>query len=210
MDYDAWREWWVKRASEYFTDKIWKFSQPALIERLGIKPSDAVLELGFGYGRELSNFCRLSNHVYGLELTDWSCENTLVELVERGVSPLPILSSYDGKTLPFPTGSVNIVYSCFVIQHLSRSHAKDLIREAIRSIKDDGKVLFEFFGDPVYYKDGTDVFSGDPKEDGMYNNAYLESEIPALIDSCGGKVLWMKTTPITHQWGNNWVCFGHK
>jgi ubiquinone/menaquinone biosynthesis C-methylase UbiE len=208
MTFDKWRQWWIERAPQYFTDKIWRFSQPQLIERLKIEPHHCVLELGFGYGRELSQFCKLSNHVYGLELTDWSCENTLIELNDRGVEPLPILKSYDGLTIPYPTESFQIVYSCFVIQHLSREHAKELIKEALRVTSWHGKVLFEFFGDPSYYADGGDVFSGDENDGGMFNNAYLKEEIPTLIESCGGRLEWLETTPIAHEWGNYWVCFG--
>ena len=132
MDHEQWQKWWTDRAPEYFTDKIWRFSHPDLIDRLNIQPHHCVLELGFGYGRELSQFCALSTNVYGLELTDWSCENTLIELQGRGVRPLPRLKSYDGLRLPFPSGAFNVVYSCFVIQHLSRKHALGLIRETLR------------------------------------------------------------------------------
>lgn len=210
MNYEQWQKWWVDKAPEYFTDKIWKFSQPQLIERLGIARHHCVLELGFGYGRELSRFCRLSDNVYGLELTDWACENTLIELNDRGVKPLPRLKSYDGLVIPYPTEAFQVIYSCFVIQHLSREHARGLIREALRCLSWHGKVLFEFFGDPQYHDGGRDVFSGEDGAGGMYNNAYTAGEIPALIESCGGKMLWLETKSVTQEWGNHWVCFGKK
>ena len=208
MTYQEWQAWWVSRAPEYFTDKIWKFSQPALIQRLGIEKDHCVLEIGFGYGRELSQFCKLSDHVYGLELTDWACENTLVELTGRGVAPLPVLKSYDGQVIPFPTQAFHIIYSCFVLQHLSREHAKALIWESLRTLKADGKILFEFFGDPAFYRGGEDVFSGEDGAGGMFNNAFTESEIPGFIESCGGRLLWLEKSPVTKDWGNYWACFG--
>lgn len=208
MTYEQWKKWWVDKAPEYFTDKIWKFSQPQLIERLGIERHHCVLELGFGYGRELSQFCKLSDQVYGLELTDWACENTLTELGKRGVRPLPRLKSYDGLAIPFPAEAFQVVYSCFVIQHLSGEHAAELIREALRCLSWHGKALFEFFGDPAYHDGGLDVFSGDRDGGGMYNNAYTAGEIQALVESCGGRMLWMETRSVTHEWGNHWACFG--
>jgi len=207
MDYKQWREWWVSRALEYFTDKVWQFSKPNLIERLGIEKTHCVLEIGFGYGRELSQFCKLSDNVYGLELTDWSCENTLKMLSKRKVTPLPRLKSYDGKIIPFPTSAFNAIYSCFVIQHLSRQHALDLIKESIRVLGYQGKILFEFFGDPTYYNNGQDVFSGEDGAGGMFNNAYVSSEIPGIIESCGGRLLWCEVSSVTHEWGNHWACF---
>jgi ubiquinone/menaquinone biosynthesis C-methylase UbiE len=210
LDYKQWQEWWVTRAPEYFTDKSWKFSQPAMIALLGIEKHHCILELGFGYGREISQFCKLSDNVYGLELTDWACENTLVELTSRRVKPLPRLKSYDGKIFPFPTEAFHAIYNCFVIQHLSREHAKEIIKETLRVLKADGKALFEFFGDPQYYNNGEDVFSGEDGAGGMFNNAFIESEISDFIKSCGGEVIWLKNSPVTNDWGNHWVCFGRQ
>lgn len=210
MNYAEWRKWWVDKAPEYFTDKAWQFSQPDLIKRLDIQPHHCVLELGFGYGRELSQFCKLSVNVYGLELTDWARENTLVELGQRDIRPLPRLKSYDGLTIPFPSGAFNVVYSCFVIQHLSRDHAAGLITETLRTLAHDGLTLFEFFGDPQYHNGGGDVFSGVDGQGGMYNNAYTVQEIQRMLNSCGADLKWLETKSITKEWGNHWVCFGRK
>jgi len=209
MNYKEWYWWWTDKAQGYFTDKAWKFSHPDLIDRLSIKPHHCVLEIGFGYGRELSQFCKSSINVYGLELTDWACENTLVELRRRGIRPLPRLRSYDGLVVPFPSGAFNVAYSCFVIQHMSREHASRLIKETLRVMAHDGLALFEFFGDPDYQSsDGKDIFSGVDGDGGMYNNAYTRTEVIGLIDSCGADLKWMETKPITKQWGNHWACFG--
>ncbi len=210
MNYEQWHRWWIDQAPTYFTDKIWRFSQPDLIDRLKIKKLDCVLELGFGYGRELFQFCKLSDQVYGLELTDWACENTLVELGKRGIKPLPRLKSYDGQHIPFPTGAFQVIYSCFVVQHLSRDHARELIKEVLRVMSYHGKALFEFFGDPAYYDGGRDVFSGDPENGGMFNNAFVRQELDDLIRSCGGKVEWIETKSVTQEWGNHWVCFSRQ
>ena len=210
MDHEQWQKWWTDRAPEYFTDKIWRFSHPDLIDRLNIQPHHCVLELGFGYGRELSQFCALSTNVYGLELTDWSCENTLIELQGRGVRPLPRLKSYDGLRLPFPSGAFNVVYSCFVIQHLSRKHALGLIRETLRVLSHDGLALFEFFGDPEYHDPAGDVFSGVDGQGGMFNNAWTPDEIRGLINNPlqFAHLYWLETKSVTQGWGNHWTCFG--
>jgi ubiquinone/menaquinone biosynthesis C-methylase UbiE len=207
MEFKEWKDWWIKQAPTYFTDKIWQFSQPQLIERLEIQKDHFVLEIGFGYGREISQFCKLSDNVFGLELTELMCQEAKQEMVARAVSPLPVLLSCNGKDFPFFPDTFHVIYSCFVIQHLSREHAKDLIKESLRVLRPDGKVLFEFFGDPAYHKGGQDVLS-DGKHGKMFNNAYREIELHPLVKSCGGKFLWQKHAPVTTEWGNHWICFG--
>jgi len=210
MDREQWKKWWVDGAPTYFTDKSWDFSQPKLIQSLEIQKHDCVLEIGFGYGRELASFCALSDHVYGLELSDWACENTLSELEAKGVNPLPKLKSYDGERLPFPERSFHVVYSCFVMQHLSREHVRELIRESLRVVKEGGYCLHEFFGDPKFYQGGEDVIIPDTSGGCMYNNAFLASELPEMVYRCGGEFLWMKTRQVQQSWGNYWVCFTRK
>ena len=95
-----------------------------------------------------------------------------------------------------------------MIQHLSREHARGLIREALRTLKSGGQALFEFFGDPSFYDSGQDVLSPDDAGGGMFNNAYVEGELLDLIRECGGEVRWLERTPITKAWSNFWVCFG--
>jgi len=211
MDHGDWHKWWEEQAPGYFTDKCWRFSQQDLIDRLAIQPHHCVLEIGFGYGRELSQFCKLSTNVYGLELTDWACENTLIELQGRGVTPLPRLRSYDGRSIPFPSGAFNVIYSCFVVQHMARQHVVDLIEKTLQALCHDGLGLFEFFGDPQYQSDdGSDVFSGVDGEGGMFNNAYNRLEVVGLMERAGADLKWLETRSITKEWGNHWACFGRK
>lgn len=213
MDHKSWLDWWTKMASEYFTDKSWGFSRPELIERLGLNPNWRVLEVGFGYGRELAGFCSVTSRVCGVELTDWACEHTLIELGKRGISPLPELRSYDGLVLPYPDGSFNLVYSCFVVQHLSREHALGLMVEALRVVAPPphGHVLFEFFGDPKYQSDAwQDVLCKNEEKGPMFNNAFNRVEVVGMVEAAGGNLEWLETKSVTKEWGNHWACFERK
>ncbi len=49
----------------------------------------------------------------------------------------------DGRTLPFPDASFDVVYSYSVLQHFSKPDAKLAIREAARVTKPGGKVLIQ-------------------------------------------------------------------
>jgi SAM-dependent methyltransferase len=208
MDRIQWKEWWRQRALAYFTDKVWTFSNPRLIERLGIEKYHYVLELGFGYGRELSNFCKISDHVHGLELEQYTCDLALKGLTEEGIYPLPTVMPYDGVNIPFPDSNFfDVIYSCFVVQHMSKEHVKELIHNCLVALLPTGKILFEFFGDPDYHDPEKDVFSGIDGEGGMFNSAYTLPEIEKLVKECGARVLWAEPWKITSQWGNYWVCF---
>ena len=208
ISYEDWLAWWQGQAPTYFTDKIWEFSRPDLIERLSIRKDTKILELGFGYGRETYNFCKMSENVFGAELSQWTCDAVSEEMVNRkDILADPGLFVYDGIHVPYDS-YFDVIYSCFVIQHLSREHAKELIKSCLSALQPNGKILFEFFGDPEYWNNYLDVYSGIPEHGGMYNNAYMSSELETFIAACGGKVVWIKPWKITNEWGNNWVLFG--
>lgn len=209
MNHEQTLAWWEKQAPAYFTDKAFSFSCPDLISSLGVHSETRVLEIGFGYGRELSQFCRLSDHVYGVELFQCTIDLAMRELCKQDVTVEPNLQTYDGKTLPFEDGSFDLVYSCFVLQHMSRAAAKEMIRESVRVLADGGHALMEFFGDPEYYHPTNDCFSGDPNDGGMFNNAYMPGDIHTLIADIG-EAVWIESRPITKVFSNYWLCLRRK
>jgi len=210
LEHSKWLAWWRDRGASYFTDKIWKFSRPDLIDRLKIGPTTSILELGYGYGREIEQFCRLSSRVAGLDLSESTRTEALRLLEKRGrANPMPSLGVYTGRKIPYPDNFFGVVYSCYVIQHLSRRHAMDLMRESLRVVNLEGHILFEFFGDPDFHDDnGGDAFSGDPDFGGMFNNAYRPSEIQTAIEAIGGVLDWLEPWPINNSVTNWWACFG--
>jgi ubiquinone/menaquinone biosynthesis C-methylase UbiE len=209
MNHEQWLSWWQARAATYFTDKAFNFSRPDLIKKLKLPPHPRILEIGYGYGRELSQWCKMGGNVWGVELSSETRELAIRELRKKGIAEkqLPNLVEYDGETLPFPDDSFDVVYSCFVMQHLSRDHARKIFSESLRVSRLRGHVVHEFFGDPQYWDSGKDVFSGDPDNGGMFNNSWTREEILDMVESLG--VLdWFFPHPITLEWGNFWVCAG--
>src|SRR3990167_2213984 len=177
MDHNAVLEWWEEKAPTYFTDKVYEFSQKNLINQLHILESDKVLEIGFGYGRELSQFCKISKNVYGVELFQVTCD--LVKDIPAKVQ------TYNGINLPFEDKYFDVVYSCFVLQHMSRVTAINLIIESIRCLSDNGRLLMEFYGDPFYSHPIEDRYSGVPMKGGMYNNGYSFSDVQTVLRNTG-------------------------
>lgn len=206
MNHEQTVAWWLDKAPTYFTDMVFSFSRPDLIGRLKLTQDSPVLELGFGYGRELSQFCRISANVYGLELSPVTCDIARKQLSAQGIDPLRYaLGTYDGLHLPFPDGKFALVYSCFVLQHMSKADARTLLAECLRVTRKGGNVLMEWFGDPAFHNPGGDAFSGNPEDGtGMFNNAYTKAEVEAICGSLG-KLNWIEPTNIG-PFDNHWSC----
>lgn len=216
MDGDYIRDWWVNQhKNQYFKSFVSYFSYPKM-NRFDLKDKD-ILEIGFGYGRELLKFYELSKNVYGVELSTACFDLVHERAKEKGVTfPNGQLSAYDGMTLPFDVRAnlkFDFIYSCFVIQHMCKANAKNLITTSLKLLKEGGRVFFEFFGHPDFMGRDTDAISGDSK-DGMYNNAFSKGEIIKLIDSTGGKIDFIDEWPVSEKNGkgedikfcNYWVC----
>lgn len=202
MTHDEAVAWWLNQAPTYFTDMEFFFTRPDLIAKFNLTPKSFVLELGFGYGRELSQFCKITPHAYGLELSQVTCDLATEKCREQEVENLPTVTTYDGRFIPLPGAAMDFVYSCFLLQHMSKANAKALVREALRVTRPGGSVLMEFFGDPEFHHPTDDCFSGNPSDGtGMFNNAYTRAEIEAMDN-----VVWVDEQPIS-TFSNFWGCF---
>lgn len=215
MDKKTTKSWWDKTMEDgYFTDMIFCFSRPDLIEKFNLSSKSSILEIGFGYGRETSQFCKISENVYGIDLAATAKDIAYKNILNLNIKNTPILDTYDGTRLNFPNKKFDFIYSCFVIQHMSKQSAIDLINEATRVLKEDGNILFEFFGDPSFFKDGMeDVFSGTPNlieenlpYGGMYNNSFNIKTINEIVEKTNGKIKWIDEQPIDTNFCNYWVC----
>lgn len=172
--------WW-RSQQNYFTDMIFEHSDINVIRLFGLHKSSRILEIGCGYGRELSQFTKISKNVKGCDLHPRSIELSR-ENCEKHGEYVPELKVYDGVYLPFESKSMDFVYSCFVIQHISKRNAFKLLVETLRVLDDYGSILFEFFGHPDYM--GTldnNAYSFAPDGSKMYNNSFTREDIELLI-----------------------------
>lgn len=86
-----------------------------------IHDGERVLDVGTGSGRrlhELGMFRRIDRHG--------------VDIHVRGAPPGVQMHTYDGRTLPFPDRSFDVTLICYVLHHLTPSHARSLLGEIIR------------------------------------------------------------------------------
>lgn len=168
------KEWWEnQQANNYFTDKVFSFSRPELIQKFNLNKDSKILELGPGYGRETSQFLKITDNVCGLEISKTAAERLQKEF------PKAEFKEFDGVNLPYPDDSFDLIYSCFVLQHMSKESAKKVLIESIRVLKKGGCFLHEFLSEPYCADKGNEHYSGGLS--GMYNNGYTQDELLDLV-----------------------------
>lgn len=214
MDDITTRRWWANKVKDgYFTKQSFGFSYPKM-DRFKLKDK-TILVIGMGYGRQLVPLCKLSDHVFGIDLAPESLKLTMENLRKHKLNKYT-LSTCNGSDIPFdPDVKFDFIHSCFVVQHMSKKNAKELIKNCCAKLKKGGKIFFEFFGHPEFMggKD-KDAFSGVPPT-GMYNNAYTKAEINELVEDLPCKVDWIENWEINEKgktgemlkFNNYWVCF---
>lgn len=98
------------------------------------------LEIGHGGGRLLAAASRHFSAVIGVDIHDHNVR-VLQELQARGVSNATLHQS-DGKTLPVESGSVDVVYSFIVLQHVGSVEVLDrYMSECFRVLKPGGTAM---------------------------------------------------------------------
>ncbi len=198
--------WWEnQQVKDYFGEKElgnpkhFHLSIPKLIKQIGLTKDSHILEIGCGYGRETYEFCKISDFVYGVDIS-----KTAIELCKKNC-PQAIIQEFDGKILPFDNNKFDFVYNCFVIQHMSKEATKELIKETIRILKKGGKFLFEFLGGTYCAGVGKENYSGGLQ--GMFNNGYTEMEINNLVKDIKLKKVFMEQYKIMKDGTTNiWLC----
>lgn len=152
-----------------------------------IKPftkEHVVLEIGCGYGRQLFEFCKISDYVYGVDVAEGA------KILSEEHNPKARVTVCDGKHIPFEDNTFDFLTAVFVFQHISKAHAINLLKESIRVLKPGGRFLFEFLGGNYIGGEGNDHYSGGLQ--GMYNNGYTVEELKKIE-----KELNLKTIHIT-------------
>jgi SAM-dependent methyltransferase len=220
MDNETVRNWWINQhRNQYFTAYSFGFSYPKM-SRFNLKDK-TILDYANGYGRETSEFCELSPSVYGIDICKEANDFCLIMMKEQNIKNLSKLGIWDGldlNTFPFENTKFDFIYSCFVIQHMSKHNAKKVIENCLKLLNDNGRIFFEFFGHPDFMGgEGKDAFSGGP-ETGMYNNGYTYEEIIRLVKDLPCEIDFIDKWELAEQNGhgvvvpfnNYWVCLKRK
>ena len=122
-------------------DRSGKATNQFLLDHVGIKPTDVVLEIGCGVGRVGKHAAPRCKHWIGADVSPnmlkFAAENLRqvpnVEFVE--------LSGYDLK--PIPSESIDLVYCTVVFPHLAQWDRYSYVEEAFRVLRAGGQLYVD-------------------------------------------------------------------
>jgi phosphatidylethanolamine/phosphatidyl-N-methylethanolamine N-methyltransferase len=107
------------------------------IERMGIKPSDKVLEVGVGTGINTSLYPR-NCHVTGIDLSTPMLEKARERKVREGLKNIRLLEM-DAANLTFADNSFDIVYAPYLVSVVP--DPVKVVREMRRVCRPGGKII---------------------------------------------------------------------
>lgn len=100
-----------------------------------------VLEIGCGAGTDLCEFARNGALVAGVDITDTAVELTNTRFKAEGLPGSAL--KYDGRKLPFPDNSFDLVYSWGVLHHTP--WMEDICSDAHRVLKSGGRLILMLY-----------------------------------------------------------------
>lgn len=104
-------------------------------------PGKAVLDIGFGDGRNLPFLHNLGLNVYGVEISDEICRLTTARMARLGVSVTARVGR--NRDIPFDGGAFDYVLACHACYYVDRGTCfEDNAREIARVIKPGGSFVF--------------------------------------------------------------------
>lgn len=138
----------AKDTETAFITGAWDFSNHFVLEAskyIKEPETSSVLEVGHGGGRLLLAASRYFRKAYGVDIHN---ENDLVlrELASRGAKNIELTRSPDGKSIPLGNGSVDLVYSLIVLQHVEKIDIFKSYLEEIHRVLNKGGIAILYFG----------------------------------------------------------------
>jgi SAM-dependent methyltransferase len=129
-----------------------------ILHGIALQPDARALEIGCGMGRLVRPLSERIEHVYGVDISGEMVARALAVLADR---PNVTLFTTAGNLRPVPTGSLDLVFSFIVFQHIpSRRAVTRYIREASRVLKAGGVFRFQVDGRAVEEHYRTDTWRG--------------------------------------------------
>jgi cyclopropane fatty-acyl-phospholipid synthase-like methyltransferase len=113
------------------------------IERfVPLKPTDTVVVIGCGYGRETAHIAPRVKRVFGIDVSHTILSQTIAYVRARGIlNFVPVLAEEYAEVIP---DGIDLVYSLVTFQHLTRDLANDYLLTLGKKLAPDGRMVLQY------------------------------------------------------------------
>jgi len=122
----------------------------AELPRLGLKPgTERALDFGCGVGRLSQALASHVANVTGIDIAPTMLEKARELAEQRGAKNVEYVLNEASDLSVIPTGSVDIVYSSLVLQHIPHQFQAGYLREFVRVLAPGGVAVFQVASRPT-------------------------------------------------------------
>lgn len=175
-----------------------KETVPAIEQFTKLKPSDNVIVIGCGYGRECIQIAPFVKRVFGLDVNYTIIKKALKFTRKQGMTNF-VGVTVDTWERDIPRG-INLIYSMAVMQHLTRDLVYDYFKKLPRKLAPDGMMIVQFL------EKFTDIYHDAEIKIYEPQVSWTEVEIREMAAACG-LVVEVKTIKATEIAVWHWCCF---
>lgn len=113
------------------------------IERfVALKPSDNVVVIGCGYGRETKHIAPHVSMVWGIDVSERVLHDAWWYLASEAIFNFqPVLAKDYAAEIP---DGIDLVYSLVTLQHLTRDLAQDYLQTLGRKLAPEGRMVLQY------------------------------------------------------------------
>jgi SAM-dependent methyltransferase len=162
-------------------------------DELGLRPGDRVLDVGSGFGRHVYECARRGANVVALDYAAdevVQTRDTLAAMVEAGeIAPERLVGVLrgDGRRLPFPDASFDVVITSEVLEHIQDDVTA--IAEMVRVLVPGGRfaaTVPAWLPETINWKLSDEYHA--PKSEGGHVRIYAKTELRAKLRAAGLRV----------------------
>jgi demethylmenaquinone methyltransferase/2-methoxy-6-polyprenyl-1,4-benzoquinol methylase len=133
----------IANAYDFIADSSERSTRQAGVQALGLKPGEAVLEIGFGTGNEILDLAELvgpAGKVAGIDISSGMLTVANKKLAAAALKTPVDLKLGDARTLPFASSEFDAVYTSFTLELFPESDIPVVLAEARRVLKTNGRL----------------------------------------------------------------------